>query len=373
MGDLSAAQLLDARKTPHTHPMPRARIQGLDLLRGLAIALVLIRHSWPQHFGGGGIVGVVIFFALSGYLITGLLVKDLDCYGRIRYGRFYLHRAIRLLPALFVMLAVYALITFIWDPLSEGHRHAIGGLLTGVTYTANLPNLPHGLALGHLWTLATEEQFYLIWPILLALGVRFGLVKLFAAIAAFGVLAGLLLELWWKSGNVTAIYTMPFSWALAIVMGAVARLSQNRLRATLPRTGARRAAFSALALAVLLGLCFLPEVKDQPIMYLLGGPVIALCSLVLIFHLETWLTIPYRWMRPLLALGTISYAAYLWDYPISKWLAGADQELSPAGAGATVMLTIGAAAVSWVLVEQPAQRWRRRVEARGPAADLTAA
>ncbi len=107
------------RPQAETTPTPKRRIEGLDLLRGLAIALVLIRHSQLIHFGGGGIVGVVIFFALSGYLITGLLVKDLTSYGRIRYGRFYLHRATRLLPALFALLAVYALITFIWNPLRE--------------------------------------------------------------------------------------------------------------------------------------------------------------------------------------------------------------------------------------------------------------
>lgn len=340
------------------------RIAGLDLLRGLAIGVVLVRHSWPQHFGGGGIVGVVMFFALSGYLITGLLVKDLDQFGRIRYGRFYVHRASRLLPALFAMLVGYALLTFTADPIAEGHRHAVWGLLTGLTYTANIPVLPHGVALGHLWTLATEEQFYLFWPVLLALGVRFRRIRAFTVVAAAGVLAGLLFELWWKSGNVTAIYTMPFSWALAIIVGSFARLGRGRLLRAWPDPGALRNALSVIAGAVLLGLCFLPEVKDRPVIYLLGGPVIALCSVVLIFHLETWQTLPRQWLRPVLLLGTISYAAYLWNYPISKWLAGADHVLDGWAPAGTIALTLGAATVSWFVVEQPAQRWRRRVEVR---------
>ncbi len=365
-----------AQPTPLQPDIPspaRGRIQGLDLLRGLAIALVLIRHSQLIHFGGGGIVGVVIFFALSGYLITGLLVKDLTSYGRIRYGRFYLHRATRLLPALFALLAVFSIITFIWNPLRVDRGHSVGVVLTGLTYTANIPNLPQGGALGHLWTLATEEQFYLVWPILLALGLRFRRMKLMAVIAVVGALAGLLLELSWKAGHIVEIYTMPFSWALAIVIGALARLGRDRIRQVLPGAGAPRAALSSLALVTLLGLCFLPDSKGEPIMYLLGGPLIALCTVVLIFHLETWVILPYRWMRPALALGTISYAAYLWNYPVAVWLAGPDRVMTTPQRVATIFLTIAIATVSWFVVERPAQRWRQRFDARRAERNLATA
>lgn len=352
--------------------MVARRIEGLDLFRGLAIGLVLIRHSWPAIFGGGGIVGVVMFFALSGYLITGLLTADIARFGRVRYGRFYLHRATRLLPALFVMLAVYATVSLVWDPIHEGVRHVVWGVLTGVTYTANVPFFKHGVALGHLWTLATEEQFYLVWPVVLAVGIRLGRLRLCAGIAAAGVLAGLVLELLWRHDSITSIYTMPFSWAPAIVIGALARLGEPRLRQMLPASGGRRTGLSGAAVAVLVGLCFLPEVKGQPIMYLLGGPLIAACAVVLIFHLSTWITIPAGWLRPLLMLGTISYATYLWDYPISKWLAGVDQVLSGPAAVATIVLSIAAAAVSWRLVEQPATALRRKWDRREQPASAQA-
>ena len=340
--------------------MVARRIEGLDLLRGLAIALVLVRHSWPAVFGGGGIVGVVVFFALSGYLITGLLTKDIADHGRVRYGRFYLHRATRLLPALFLVLAVYTVVSLVWDPIHEGVRHVVWGLLTGVTYTANVPVLRHGVALGHLWTLATEEQFYLVWPVVLAVGIRLGRLRLVVGLAATGVLAGLLLQMAWRHETFASIYTMPFSWAIAIVIGAVARLGEPRFRRLLPGSGRPRSLLSGLALAVLLGLCFLPEVKDQPLMYLVGGPLIAVCAVVLIFHLSTWITIPVRWLQPVLMLGTISYATYLWNYPISKWLAGADLVLGGPAAVATIVLSVGAAALSWQLLEQPVAAWRRR-------------
>ncbi len=244
--------------------------------------------------------------------------------------------------------------------------------MTGLTYTANIPTLPHGGALGHLWTLATEEQFYLVWPLVLALGLRFRRMKLLTAIAAVGVLAGLLIQLRWNAGHITEIYTMPFSWSLAIIIGALARLGRDRVRRALPSAGAPRAALSCFVLAVLLGLCFLPDSKNQPIMYLLVGPLIGLCTVVLILHLETWATVPYRWMRPALALGTISYAAYLWNYPVANWLAGPDRSLTTAQRFATIVVTIAIAAVSWFVVERPAQRWRQRIEARRAERELAA-
>ena len=96
-----------------------ARIEGLDLLRGLAILLVIVHHAWPEALGSGGIVGVVAFFALSGYLITGILKKDIRRSGRVRYGRFYRNRALRLLPALFLFMAVFALYTASASPFDD--------------------------------------------------------------------------------------------------------------------------------------------------------------------------------------------------------------------------------------------------------------
>jgi len=350
--------------------MSRLRLQGLDLLRGLAILLVVIRHAWPEVVGGAGIVGVVIFFALSGYLITGLLTDDLRRYGRVRYGRFYLHRAARLLPALVAMLAIFAAITVTFDPIHEGAKNAAWGVFTGMTYTANIPGWPRAEALGHLWTLATEEQYYLVWPVVLAIGFYFGRAKLIAALFAVAVMVGLVASLLIRSDNVASIYTMPFSWAIAIVIGSIASLCAARLTRILPSAGRARGLLSLGALAVLLALCGLPEVKAYPAIYLVGGPLIAVSTVVLIFHLSTWQVIPVAWLRPLLWLGMISYAAYLWNYPITKWLAGSDHELDGLMAWASIPLTLAAAMLSWFLVERPAQRLRRRIETALRSRDL---
>jgi peptidoglycan/LPS O-acetylase OafA/YrhL len=146
----------------------RGRILGLDVLRGVAVALVMLRHAWPDRFGGAGIAGVVIFFALSGYLITGLLRSDLSRRGRIRYGRFYRNRALRLLPALFVLVAVFTLVEAVWNPLRDRALlwHTV---VVSLTYVMDLPGhwaVSDGMT--HLWSLATEEQERSRWPPLVA-------------------------------------------------------------------------------------------------------------------------------------------------------------------------------------------------------------
>ncbi len=339
------------------------RLPGLDLLRGVAILLVLLRHSWPDTFGNAGVVGVVAFFALSGYLITGLLMRDLETGGRVRYGRFYLHRAIRLLPALYVLLAVHALVILLGDPLREGTANAFWGVLVGVTYTANLPGLPVTVALPHLWTLATEEQFYLVWPWVLTLGLRWGRMRTVVTVAVAAVLLGLLGSMILRWQHLDTIYTMPFSWSIALLIGAVARLGADRLTVLTPTSARVRIVAGTLAVAGLVAVSLTPSAKDQPWLYLVASPLVAVCAVVLVFELRRWPTMP-RPLVPLVALGTVSYAAYLWNYPVTRWLEGTDGRLGAGAAVGSLVLTLVIATASWFLVETPAQRLRRRVETR---------
>lgn len=126
------------------------RIRALDALRGVAILLVLLRHAWPDMFGEAGVVGVVIFFTLSGYLITGILIGDIDRFGLPRYARFYRHRAFRLLPALDVMLVGDAIVHLTVNPFDESLRDLAKGLFTGTFYLSNIPHMPQSYGLTHL-------------------------------------------------------------------------------------------------------------------------------------------------------------------------------------------------------------------------------
>lgn len=333
------------------------RVAGLDALRGLAILLVLLRHAWPDIFGGAGIVGVVIFFALSGYLITGLLMRDMKRYGRIRYGRFYRNRALRLLPALVLFVIVLSIITLTLNPLDD-KGELLRTVIVSLTYTANLP-FDHGSnSISHLWTLATEEQFYLIWPVVIALGFR--LDRLRMAVALPGILLVLLcgLSVLVAGDGVAALYSLPTSWAVAMVIGGAAQLGKDRVTAVLSRPFLASIALLMSAL-VLITLSLTPALKEQPWAYLTGGILIGSATVILISLAERR-QMASTLFRPLMWLGTISYATYLWNWPISLWL---EQSLPIQTAGPlSAILAVAAASLSWLAVERPISSLRTRLD-----------
>jgi peptidoglycan/LPS O-acetylase OafA/YrhL len=337
------------------------RIQGLDLLRGLAILLVITHHAWPVELGSGGIVGVVAFFTLSGYLITGVLQRDIARNGRVRYGHFYRNRAIRLIPALLLFLAVFAIYTIVVNPYGD-RNDVLRSILVAITYSANIP-FDHGSpAISHLWTLATEEQFYLVWPLLLTVALRWKMLRLMVLGAAVILMIACVASVVVTAPAVHRVYTLPSSWAIAMVVGAGAKIGEAKARAALARWSSSVPVLGTLGAAALIGLSFLPEAKGSPVTYIAGGPLIAALTVAVIFLLSTWRTIPHAYLRPLLALGTISYAAYLWNWPIVLWLGQYTDGV--AKALLSIALTIAAAAVSWWSVERPTNAWKARLDTR---------
>src|ERR1700680_2619008 len=164
---VGGAHVRDPGALPDTPVVKRKHIPALDAIRGIAISLVLLRHAWPSTFGAGGFVGVELFFVLSGYLITSILLGEFQS-GRVSYGRFYINRILRLVPARTVMVLFVLLVVALFNPLSD-RGFLLPGAVRGLTYTDDIPRLPlHSLSeLSHLWTLAIEEQFYIVWPLLL--------------------------------------------------------------------------------------------------------------------------------------------------------------------------------------------------------------
>ena len=153
---------------------------GLDGLRAVAVLAVVLYHL-NVGWASGGLLGVGVFFVLSGYLITDLLLAEREREGAIALGRFWLRRARRLLPALWVMLVVVTLWIVFLDPSQLGGIR--GALLAALLYFSNwwyafqhvsyFASFGAPSPLGHLWSLAVEEQFYLVWPLLLILALRF--------------------------------------------------------------------------------------------------------------------------------------------------------------------------------------------------------
>lgn len=329
------------------------RIAGLDLLRGIAVALVVLRHAFPSVLPGAGVVGVVMFFALSGYLITGLLLGELERDGRVDLRRFYVRRAWRLVPALLLLVVGVVLVTLLLDPLGD-RDELLRTVVVALTWTGNLP-FGHGSdATFHLWTLATEEQFYLVWPAFLALAFARGRVGLALALAGLACLVACLATVLWLRESPDLAYALPTSWAGCFVIGAATRVLADRV--VVPA----RALALGVPLALLgLGVLSVVPLRGHALTYLAGGPAIALLTGVLLLSWRSLTTVP-RALDALVWLGTVSYAAYLWNYPLTLWLR---PHLDLAGPVAAAM-TLVAAALSWRLVEGPVQRLGERRRSR---------
>lgn len=330
------------------------RVAGWDVLRGIAIALVMARHAFPDQFPGAGVVGVVMFFSLSGYLITGVLQQELERDGRVRLGRFYWRRAARLLPPLVAMVAVFALVTLALDPLDE-RGLLLASVLVMLTFTANLPIADASPAAFHTWTLATEEQFYLLWPSTLLLGHRLRRLRTVMVVLTVLLLGVCVATLWRLSPHLDLAYPLPTSWAVCFVIGAAARLYLQRWQPPPQLVPVLLALLGAMALAPLRGHFWT---------YLVAGPVVAAAAAVLMLAWRDWRDVGTRpAVRGLAALGVVSYGAYLWNYPFTMWLR---PHLGGWAGPVAAAMTLAAAALSWHLVEKPVQRrvrQRPRVDA----------
>lgn len=343
----------------------RRRVPGLDVIRGVAIALVLIRHAWPEVFEGAGIVGVTMFFALSGYLITGVLSRDLDRSGRINYRRFYAHRALRLLPALVLMLVVFTIVELAFGP-KGGAGSLILGVIVGALYLQDLLPIFAYPGINHLWTLAVEEQFYLVWPAILAFSLRRRMApRVLAVLGAASlvlVVASMLVASRFRT--IEVVYPLPTNWAMALLLGGVAYLYRDRVTALL--AAGRTWLLPAAACIVLAALCVMPGAKNNPATYLLGPSLIAACTVVLIFHLSRYESLPAA-MAPLRRLGVISYGAYLWNGPVSTWTQEPYRlNLPPWAHWVGIVATVALAELSWVLVERRANALKDRLNVKRP-------
>ncbi|MBD3916560.1 acyltransferase [Nocardioides hwasunensis] len=307
--------------------------------------MVMLRHAWPSVFPGAGVVGVVMFFALSGYLITGLLVDELERTDRVDLRRFYARRARRLVPALLFLVAGVVVVTLLLDPL--GDRGELGKtVLVALTWTGNLPFGHASDATFHLWTLATEEQFYLLWPAVLVVAFTRGRVRLALAIVAAACLLACAATLVWLHEAPDLAYALPTSWAVCFVVGGATRILGGRVGAP---------AWAAPVALVGLAVLSVIPLRGHALTYLAGGPAIAALTAVLLLSWRTWTSVTGP-ARALVVLGTVSYGAYLWNYPLTLWLR---PSLEAYAGPAALVLTLVMAAISWRLVEVPAQQRRR--------------
>ncbi len=345
---------------------------GLDGLRAIAVLAVIAYHLDPG-LAPGGLLGVSVFFTLSGYLITDLLLGQREALGRLRLGDFWLRRARRLLPALFLMLAVVvAWVTLLDRSLLPGLR---GDVLAAVAYVSNWWNIVRDASyfarfgppppLDHLWSLAVEEQFYLIWPFLLWLGLRYvpGRFTLAGLTLAGAALSAAAMAWIYEPGvDPTRVYEGTDTRAFALLVGAALAMvwPSRKLRADLITVRGRLLLDTAGVVGlVVIGLLIWRTSEYSPLLYKGGillltvGTVLAVTALV---HPASWLGVAVGW-APLRWLGVRSYGIYLWHYPIIVLTAPSMQQKASLGLEVIqVVATIAVAALSWRFFEEPIRR-----------------
>lgn len=307
--------------------MARRAIPSLDGLRAASVALVVLSHMDPDHFGPLGLLGVRIFFVISGYLITRLLIDEMDASGTIRLSRFYFRRTLRIFPAYYAMLAVAF---FLGTP---AHWSWL------VSYTSNV-GPPQPFVIGHAWSLGVEEQFYLIWPAVLLVAGRINGRRIAIGVIALMPLVRVAWFLLFHTGR--PMFATPDDFLAA---GCVLALSAFRA----PRWG-----LALLPLTALYHLAFGMSYRWRFVLDITIGET--LCAVAIAVAIAHAVTNESRLLNNRIAhvLGVGSYSIYLYQQLwVHQWW-----PVAIAGMG-------GAALASYLLIERPGLRLREWIEGIG--------
>ncbi len=331
----------------------------IDGMRAIAIILVILFHAWGSTFPGG-YVGVDIFFVISGYLITSIILRE-NKEGNFTYMRFYARRARRILPALLAMTSVTtvaAFLLFLPAELIEYGKITIYTMLFGSNFrlAATPGYFDQSLQenpLLHMWSLSVEEQFYLIWPTLLVLMLRF-LPERKVKLAVIGlavvslIAAELLVHVWPRS----AFFHLP-SRGWELLAGAL--LAMNFI----PRVASRAFAeiLSAAGLVLMIAPLFL---YDKETAFPGLAALVPVLGCALLIHATgsrlTGIAAFLSW-APVAFIGLISYSLYLWHWPIFAFANYAlVRQLTAFETSLCVLIAFFAAFISWRFIERPFRR-----------------
>jgi len=348
---------------------------SIDGLRGIAVLAVMAFHTYTP-LTRGGFIGVDVFFVLSGFLITSLLLQEWNQSGVIGLKNFYARRALRLLPALFTLSFVWLLYLSLFRP--EHLRETSKAILIVLFYSANWARalgqeeLGWHDSLGHTWSLSVEEQFYLIWPVLLVAMLRLRLNgRWIISLVVMGIAASAVSRaaLWASGSSVARLFNGLDTRADALLIGCVVGLlaTYNLL------PGARWFLLTikglAIGSALILAYLGFRANASAGYMYLGGFTVVAGAAAIILIELlgsPSKLALLLLESPLLVWIGRLSYGLYLWHLPLYRitvpvvthpdwnWY----ERL-----GLRFVVTFAVASLSFYLIERPCLNLKQRFRA----------
>ncbi|RVU83675.1 acyltransferase [Leucothrix sargassi] len=339
----------------------------IDGLRALAVLPVLLFHIGFEHFSGG-FVGVDIFFVISGYLITLILLREKSD-DNFSIARFYERRARRILPALLAMIFVCLCLSYFWMAPSQLKEFG-GSSVSAIFFISNLFFLKHSsyfdaaseeMPLLHTWSLAVEEQYYIVFPIFILLTWRFGFKAVFGLVVLGFCLSLGLSEYGWRNHNTANFFLIPFR-AWEILAGSICAFilfSRPQLRSN--------QALPLLGFAMIVSSIFIYDKHTPfPSVYTLL-PVVGTC-LIILFCSAQGLVGRVLAFKPIVFIGLISYSAYLWHQPLlAFYRIRFGDDFSIALKCGFLLASFVIAYFSWRFIETPFRRKTQTSTRRSPS------
>jgi len=325
------------------------RVPALDGLRALACGGVVLFHCQVPGLGGGWL-GVDVFFVLSGYLITGLLLAEQDGQKRISLGAFWARRAVRLYPALLVTVALGIPFAGTLGNRALGYQSTAAVALTFTTDFYLVVRHNNGGGLAHAWSLAVEEQFYLVWPLVVAMVRRRSVLLIATVAAASASFASMALDHRTFSPGFALAYFAPWARAWELLAGAI-------LAAAAPTLGRGHAvtASTAGALGILAATAGATPADLAPAILPWRTLAVVLASTAFLAGASHGPAARLFSSAPMVWVGRRSYAIYLLHVPAIAVVTKYYTLSQPVSTLVVLLFTVLMAALSYRLVEQPAQ------------------
>jgi peptidoglycan/LPS O-acetylase OafA/YrhL len=360
------------QRTAIEQPLKNRYITGLDGLRAIAVLAVIAYHL-NFDWAAGGLLGVTVFFVLSGYLITDLLIAEFVTTGRINFKNFWIRRARRLLPAMFTMLLVVITYVTIFEQsmMDKLEKDTVAAILYVSNWWYIFQDLSYFESFGppslltHFWSLAVEEQFYILWPLLIVLVLKLKVKEgsLFSIILLGAIASAAAMTLLYEPGtDPSRVYYGTDTRVFSLLLGASLAVvwPSRKLSTSLPPEIRWKLDFVGLFALAFIFYMFWSTDQYQDFLYQGGMVAMSVASMLVvavIVHPSSKLNTVLSF-KPLRWIGVRSYGIYLWHFPVivltsPQW--GADAP-SLVRTSLQLFLILILASLSWTFIENPIRK-----------------